>query len=142
MKKKAFTIFLIFLTIISCKENNCQYPISEIIVINKASNFYGGKTKLILTDKEKIQTIDSLVNNLNNQKSTTASVNLNNGYLEIFYSTKDCKNQPYLDIIFTEYSGTIIHRNYKTNNENEFYINNALTNRIKSLMKMKEKKRN
>ncbi|WP_160114088.1 hypothetical protein [Aquimarina sp. AU119] len=135
---KTLTLILLLLYLLSCKRRECPLPIVEIEMINKAKHCYGGKSSLTITDKEKINKIESLLKKLKTNISNKTSAKNNFGFIEILYSTSDCKNVEYFNIVFTKSSGDLIHYNSDNDFDYEYFKNDEIVQYAKTEMMMLE----
>ena len=138
MTKFLFFIIL-FLSLISCGKIVCEKPILEIKMINKANSFLGGKKLLVIRDSVEIQKIDSMLSKLGKKDlARKISAKQNYGYIEIVYSSNDCKNMGLMELVFTKNSGDLIHYNSDNDLSYEYYVNQNLINHIKKKMNINE----
>lgn len=107
-------------------------------MINKAEHSYDGKKSLIISDKEKIKNIELLLKKLKTDISDETSAQMNFGFIEILFSTSDCENIGYFNIVFTENYGDLIHYNSDNDYDYEYFSNNEIVEYIKAEMKMLE----
>jgi len=135
---KNLILILLLSFLFSCEQKECSLPITEIRIINKAKHSYGGKKSLTITDKEKIKNIELLLKKLKTDISKETSAQMNFGFVEILFSTNDCENIGYFNIVFTESYGDLIHYNSDDDYDYEYFSNNEIVEYIKTEMKMLE----
>lgn len=111
-------------------------------MINKAEHSYGGKSSLTITDKEKINNIELLLKKLKKDISNNSSAQMNFGFVEILYSTANCKNVEYFNVVFTEDYGDLVHYNSDNDYDYEYFRNNEIAQFVRTEMKMSENRKN